>query len=110
MRSRSSPMPSSRRRMTDGRMTVAPMASSPSTSGTGRSRSTTTGGTRRPSTPVILFREAAMGHCYHHALSSARKWGGTAEDYLATHQWFDERSKLITADFRHRMLRHHAEG
>ena len=20
-----------------------------------------------------------MGHCYHHALSSARKWGGTAE-------------------------------
>ena len=47
-----------------------------------------------------------MGHCYHHALSSARKWGGTAEDYLALHQWFDEPSKLITADFRHRALRH----
>lgn len=30
-----------------------------------------------------------MGHCYHHALSSARKWGGTAEDYLPLHQWFD---------------------
>ena len=51
-----------------------------------------------------------MGHCYHHAISSARKWGGTAEDYLALHQWFDEPSKLITADFRHRALRHHAEG
>ena len=50
-----------------------------------------------------------MGHCYHHALSSARKWGGTAEDYLPLHQWFDE-SKEITADFRHRALRHHAEG
>jgi len=50
-----------------------------------------------------------MGHCYHHALSSARKWGGTAEEYLPLHQWFDE-SKAITADFRHRALRHHAEG
>jgi Domain of unknown function (DUF6915) len=42
-----------------------------------------------------------MGHCYHHALSSVRKWGGVAEDYLALHQWFDE-SKAITAAFRHR--------
>ena len=50
-----------------------------------------------------------MGHPYHHALSSARKWGGTAEDYLALHQWFDA-SKMLTADFRHRALRHHAEG
>ena len=45
-----------------------------------------------------------MGHCYHHALSSVKKWGGTAEDYLPLHQWFDE-SKAITADFRHRALR-----
>ena len=30
-----------------------------------------------------------MGHCYHHALSSVKKWGGTAEDYLPLHQWFD---------------------
>jgi hypothetical protein len=50
-----------------------------------------------------------MGHCYHHALSSVRKWGGEADDYLPLHQWFDE-SKMITADFRHRALRHHAEG
>lgn len=51
-----------------------------------------------------------MGHCYHHALSSVRKWGGVPEDYLALHQWFDEPSKRIIADFRHRALRHHAEG
>ena len=51
-----------------------------------------------------------MGHCYHHALSSVKKWGGEPEDYLPLHQWFDEPSKLITADFRHRALRHHAEG
>src|SRR3546814_14212747 len=53
--------------------------------------------------------EAMMGHCYHHALFSVRKWGGEPEDYLPLHQWFDE-SKAITADFRHRALRHHAEG
>ena len=51
-----------------------------------------------------------MGHCYHHALSSVKKWGGVAQDYLPLHQWFDEPSKLITADFRHRALRHHAQG
>ncbi len=50
-----------------------------------------------------------MAHPYHHALSSARKWGGTAEDYLVLHQWLDG-SKSIIADFRHRALRHHAEG
>jgi hypothetical protein len=55
------------------------------------------------------FEEAEMAHAYHHALSSAKKWGGTAEDFLDLHTWFDE-SKLITADFRHRVLRHHAEG
>lgn len=51
-----------------------------------------------------------MGHPYHHALSSVRKCGGTADDYLPLHAWFDEPSKLIIADFRHRALRHHAEG
>jgi hypothetical protein len=50
-----------------------------------------------------------MAHPYHHALSSVRKWGGTPEDYLGLHGWFDE-SKLIIADYRHRALRHHAEG
>lgn len=50
-----------------------------------------------------------MANCYHHALSSVRKWGGTPEDYLPYHLWFDE-SKMIIADYRHRALRHHAEG
>jgi hypothetical protein len=50
-----------------------------------------------------------MAHSWHHALSSARKYGGKPEDYLAIHTWFDE-SKAILADFRHRALRHHAEG
>ena len=50
-----------------------------------------------------------MAHPWHHALSSVRKWGGAPEDYLAVHAWFDA-SKAITADFRHRALRHHAEG
>ncbi len=50
-----------------------------------------------------------MAHPYHHALSSAKKWGGQAEDYLPIHTWFDA-SKAFLADFRHRALRHHAEG
>lgn len=50
-----------------------------------------------------------MGHPYHHALSSARKWGGTADEYLPLHQWLDA-SKMLVADFRHRALRHHAQG
>ena len=49
-----------------------------------------------------------MAHPYHHALSSMKKWGGTVEDCLAIH-WFDA-SKAFLADFRHRALRHHAEG
>ena len=50
-----------------------------------------------------------MAHCYHHALASARRWGGAPEEYQPLHNWFDE-SKKILADFRHRALRHHAEG
>jgi len=45
----------------------------------------------------------------HHAESSAARYGGVAEDYLAIHQWFDE-SKAFLPDVRHRALRHHAEG
>jgi len=50
-----------------------------------------------------------MTHCYFHARSSVRKWGGSIQDYLPLHQWFDQ-SKSILADPRHRALRHHAEG
>src|SRR4051794_33898800 len=53
--------------------------------------------------------EVAVAHPYHHALSSVKKWGGTAQDYLPIHCWFDA-SKAFLADFRHRALRHHAEG
>jgi hypothetical protein len=48
-------------------------------------------------------------HPFHHALSSTRKFGGKPEDDQAIHDWFDE-SKMFFADFRHRALRHHAEG
>lgn len=50
-----------------------------------------------------------MANPYHHAVSSSRKWGGEPDDYLEIHQWFDA-SKAFLADFRHRALRHHAEG
>jgi hypothetical protein len=50
-----------------------------------------------------------MANPWHHAVSSARKWGGEPDDYLAVHAWFDE-SKAHLADFRHRALRHHAQG
>ena len=46
-----------------------------------------------------------MAHPYHHALSSVKKWGGTVDDFIVVHSWFDQ-SKEITADFRHRALRH----
>ena len=50
-----------------------------------------------------------MAHPYHHSLSSVRTWGGCPQDYQHIHDWFDA-SKAIVADFRHRALRHHAEG
>src|SRR5258708_6169383 len=54
-------------------------------------------------------RCSSMAHPLKHAQSSARKFGGRAEDYLPIHNWFDE-SKAFFADFRHRALRHHTEG
>src|SRR3546814_16721665 len=83
--------------MAAGRTTRAPLASSCSTSPERRSRSTITSGSRPPKITPTSFEEATMGHCYHHALSSVKKWGGTAEDYLPLHQWFDA-STAITAD------------
>jgi hypothetical protein len=50
-----------------------------------------------------------MAHPLKHAENSARQFGGKAEDYLPIHNWFDE-SKAFLPDFRHRALRHHAEG
>lgn len=50
-----------------------------------------------------------MAHSWHHAVSSARQFGGEPEDYVEIHSWFDA-SKVHMADFRHRALRHHTEG
>ena len=44
-----------------------------------------------------------------HALSSARMFGGTWEDYFLVHDFFDI-TKVWLSDFRHRACRHHAEG
>ena len=44
-----------------------------------------------------------------HAQSSARKWGGNWQDYVAIHDWFDE-TKSFTGDWTHRALRHHSAG
>lgn len=45
----------------------------------------------------------------YHAESSAKRFGGKAEDYQAIHDWFDA-TKETFADFRHRALRHHSQG
>lgn len=50
-----------------------------------------------------------MAHPWHHSISTAKKWGGKPSDYTAIHNWFDD-TKRSFADFRHRALRHHAEG
>jgi hypothetical protein len=50
-----------------------------------------------------------MAAPYHHAVSSAKRFGGDAEGYLEIHRFFD-RSKEMHGDFRHRALRHHTHG
>jgi len=55
------------------------------------------------------MEKTPMSHPYHHALSSAKKYGGKPQDYQAIHDWFDE-SKKFLPDIRHRAMRHHAEG
>jgi len=50
-----------------------------------------------------------VSNSFYHARSSARKWGGEPEDYIAIHEWLDA-SKAHFGDARHRALRHHTEG
>ena len=50
-----------------------------------------------------------MTHTWYHAKASAKLFGGKPEDYQAIHNWFDA-TKESYCDFRHRALRHHAEG
>lgn len=50
-----------------------------------------------------------MAHSFHHAQSSAKRFGGKPEDYLPIHDWFDG-TKEMEPTFRHRALRHHTHG
>lgn len=50
-----------------------------------------------------------MTHPLFHAQSSVRLWGGRPEDYQPIHDWLDA-TKECFSDFRHRALRHHAQG
>lgn len=50
-----------------------------------------------------------MAHSWLHAKSSAKKFGGVPEDYVAIHDFFDS-SKAHIADPRHRMLLHNSFG
>lgn len=50
-----------------------------------------------------------MATAYHHAVSSAKRFGGNPADYQAIHDWFDA-TKATHGDFRHRALRHHTLG
>ena len=50
-----------------------------------------------------------MAHPYHHALSSVRKWGGSTEDYLELHAFFDQ-SKALYPGPQHRAFLHHSAG
>lgn len=50
-----------------------------------------------------------MSNSFHHAQSSARKWGGEAADYLPIHELIDG-SKRAFGDVRHRALLHNTWG
>jgi hypothetical protein len=50
-----------------------------------------------------------MAHPYHHALSSVKRWGGSVEDYLALHAFFDQ-SKAHYPGPQHRAMLHHSAG
>lgn len=50
-----------------------------------------------------------MATAIHHAMSSARKWGGPPELYLPIHEYFDS-TKAHMPDFRHRAVFHHGLG
>jgi hypothetical protein len=50
-----------------------------------------------------------MAHSYHHAVSSARRFGGTTDEYVDLHSFMDS-SKGAWADQRHRAVLHHNFG
>lgn len=50
-----------------------------------------------------------MAHALYHARSSARKFGGTADDYIEYHAFMDH-TKAHIADARHRLVLHNTWG
>jgi hypothetical protein len=50
-----------------------------------------------------------MSHPFYHAKSSAKKYGGQPEDYIAIHEWFDQ-TKAHLPDARHRSILHSSFG
>lgn len=46
---------------------------------------------------------------FYHAQSTVNKFGGTVDDYLPIHNWFDN-TKEYTGAWNHRALKHHASG
>src|SRR5688500_14255679 len=50
-----------------------------------------------------------MAKAYRHALSSANKFGGNFEDYLAIHEKMDM-AKMAHAEVNHRVIYHSAFG
>ena len=50
-----------------------------------------------------------MAHPFYHARSSAKKFGGVWQDYLAIHEFMDH-TKAFIPDARHRLLLHNAWG
>jgi hypothetical protein len=53
--------------------------------------------------------ERSLSNSFHHAQSSARRWGGTPEIYLPIHEFIDG-SKRAFGDVRHRALLHNTWG
>lgn len=50
-----------------------------------------------------------MAHSYHHAVSSARRFGGEADEYLELHSFMDS-TKAAWGDQRHRAVLHNSFG
>lgn len=50
-----------------------------------------------------------MAKPYEHSISSAQRWGGTPDEYLKFHEWFDQ-TKAHIADVRHRAILHTSFG
>ena len=50
-----------------------------------------------------------MSHAFYHATSSAKAFGGVADDYIEIHAWFD-RGRAGTSSILHRFLSHHTQG